>query len=709
METANKNNIPTIDEMYNLIIESKDANKTFLDNLDLWKDFYNNRSIIFKNNITNEKLFTIIKFLLEQEKGEIFDYFHSNILKSISHEQNYFAFKTRNKPNKTKEDINNLFTNLKNHDDLSSFLSTLEIDDIFGDIKTYNSRNLELDTIDSLIIILHNQFFNLEPKLAQTTLNYISKKTISFQNEKTKDSIMNRDLIFQYLNKILPIKTFLGLPLEEDELIIKLKKHEIKDKQIISKLLSILSVDEIIEIFENDLCNFLDFITKCDYLNEQEKQKLVIKIFDEILNEDCRYLLDLIVIDNQNPLFKNYLDTQKYNQIIILSLTTIITFLNSDMIKYLLMAPYKRSTHTKGEKTIKGNSFEHYTNARINFINQCRYLIKKEDYLKEKENFDIEGIKQILNQLENNEQGQLNEDELIIKENDSLEIKHQKTRHNLFRGNIIDFKNALELLDGYLSDTIKLDRYTLEAIIKSIATEMLNQLEIKNNGIYIYKKSEEYGVFSEDNQIIGLSTELIAKFLNNKYFFCDRIRIFEAMFHEIKHAINANQRKKNIWNIDIYEMEKELILRQYDNRFYNQNYRIVKEEITARINGFDMLAKFIETYLPEHLDKIQSYVISSLEKEQTLFKEQVSTRTMQFLGNITTMFNQGFDTLIKYNPSILKEHPILNLEYYPNGMSKSYENIYLSRNEENQDLIDCILNNRYPEIQNLEYHHKQIK
>ena len=69
-----------LEKFYNLIINSQDSQKTFLDNLDLWKAFYNNRSSIIRENILDERLFTIIEFLLVQEKGEIFDYFHTGIL-----------------------------------------------------------------------------------------------------------------------------------------------------------------------------------------------------------------------------------------------------------------------------------------------------------------------------------------------------------------------------------------------------------------------------------------------------------------------------------------------------------------------------------------------------------------------------------------------------------------------------------------------------
>lgn len=79
-----KNNI---DELYLLITNSIDKHQIFIDNLDIWTTFYNNRFSIIKDNIINPKLFTIIKFLLEQEKGEISKHFHNDIIEEVRKSQ----------------------------------------------------------------------------------------------------------------------------------------------------------------------------------------------------------------------------------------------------------------------------------------------------------------------------------------------------------------------------------------------------------------------------------------------------------------------------------------------------------------------------------------------------------------------------------------------------------------------------------------------
>lgn len=175
-----------------------------------------------------------------------------------------------------------------------------------------------------------------------------------------------------------------------------------------------------------------------------------------------------------------------------------------------------------------------------------------------------------------------------------------------------------------------------------------------------------------------------------------RFKIFNTMLHEIKHSIINSQKENEINDIATYDMFKEKIVRKYDADFYETNYTIFKEEIIARLSGTDMLAKFVEAFLPEYLDQIQDEIIQKLEQEKQLLKKQNNNRTMNFLKNITVRFNKAFDTLVRYNPSILQKNLIFNLEYYKDGTPKTYEDIWLSRTEENKDLIDRILRMRYP-------------
>lgn len=690
METRNN-----IDELHSLIESSTNHHQTFIDNLDLWKSFYDNRFIIIKNNILNPKLFTIIEFLLEQEKGEIFDYFNSNIIEEVDKSQRQLAFNLANSKQKEKEDIDKLLNNLQYHNSLAQFLETLTIEDIFGDIRKYKSKELELETIDSLIISLRSQFFSLEPDVVKKLIDFIEKKLISLQNSDVKNNLMNSDLIFQYLSKIFPIKTFIGEDLEEDNLVTQIKKHQIKNGKLLLKFFKELPIEIIYEIFGEDLNNILIFLTEVDYIDEFTKLTLINILFDKMLKE--YYFLEflkLIIIDNQNSLWKQYLNNDRYNQIIIGSLNTPVFYMNSDMIKYLLT---DKLNHLS--KNASYNELDEYIVASNTFEKECRYLMTQKDFLANSPDFDLDGVKQISANLSKKE---FTDEELTIEPNESFSKKEEKTKRRFSLGLDIDFDTAIELLDKHMQMKNRVSRFTIQAIIRSIATEFQKHLGIENNGVYSYKKKTANGTFYPSYMSISINRDLNDKFLNFGLPLYERLRVFITMFHEIKHAKINQDRKDNIWTIDAYEMEKEDIAGIYDKNFYNSNYIKLKEEIDARISGYDSLMKFIETYFSQELlDKIQNQILLELEAEKKLEQEQNSERIMNFLGGQQIQFNIGFDTLIRYNPDILNARTILNLEYYPNGTPKTYEDIWLSRTEENKDLIDGILRIRYPESTNL--------
>lgn len=684
-----------IDELYSLIESRTNQHQTFIDNLDLWKNFYDNRFIIIKNNILNPKLFTIIEFLLEQEKGEIFAYFHSNIIEEVDKSQRQLAFNLANSKQKEKEDIDKLLNNLQYHNRLSQYLETLTIEDIFDDIRKYKSKELALETIDALIISLHSQFFSLEPDVVKKLIVFIKKEMISLQKSELKRKIMNGDLIFQYLSKIFPIKSFIGENLEEDNLVTQIKSNQIKNDKLLLKFFKDLPIEMIYEIFGEDLNNILIFLTEVDYIDEFTKLGLISILFDKMLKED--YFLEflkLIISDNQNSLWKHYLTSDRYNQIIIGSLNTPVFYMDSDMIKYLLTAELKLNLN----KSVSNNEFDEYIVASNTFKNECRYLMRKKDFLENNPDFDIDGVNQLLANLSKKE---FTEEELTIAPDDSFSKKEEKTKRRFSLGLDIDFDTAIELLDKHMEMKNRVSRFTIQAIIRSIAEEFQKHLGIENNGLYSFKETTKNGAFSPNYMTIAINRDLTAQFLNFSLPLYKRLKIFETMFHEIKHAKINQDRLDNIWTIDAYEMEKEYIVRMYDPSFYKSNYKRIKEEIAARISGYDSLMKFIETYFSRDLlDKIQDQILSELENEKKLEQEQNSERIMTFLEKKSIRFNHSFDTLIRYNPDILKRHLILNLEYYPNGLPKTYEDIWLSRTEENKDLIDGILRIRYPESTN---------
>lgn len=674
-----------IDELYSLITNSDNKHQTFIENLELWQKFYNDRYIIIKNNILNPKLFTIIKFLLEQEHGEVFEYFHSELIKEVAHSQGFITFNIKNSNAENSSEIDELFNNLNYHDDLCNFLATQQISDPFGDIKKYSSQSLQLETADSLISVIYKLFLFLEPEIVKKSLNFITKTIITTENKR---DITAKEAIYQYLNKIIPIKNFIGENISEDELVKQITAYQIQDINILTRFFDDLSIEVILKIFKNDLSKIIDFLNNVNYINNISKQTLVTNLLNRILKtEDYNpELLSLIMKEEKPEFLTEDLFRYLYNKIIISSLNNPIFDFDSNMIKYLLTAEYKPAA-VEDKKEL-----DNYSTARQNFIAECRSLINNKQYLQSNENFDIEGINKLLQTIElpiNSEE------DLTITKTDTLINKEQKASKRSSLGLDIDSATAIELFNAYFEDEVELNQFSAQAIIRSIANEMLNQLEIESNGVYYYTANQTNGFFNPTKSFIALNNKLIDKFLDDETPLYQRLQIMITMFHEITHAICDQARKNNIWNIEVYEMEKEWLTGEYDKDFYEENYEYFKEEIEARINGINCFTKFIETFSPHLLDEIQNKIIEELEDEKN-FKADQANNIMFFLKDIVEEFNIGFDTLIRYNPSILEKQPIFNLEYYPNGQPKTYEDIWLYRTEETEDLINEILKRRYP-------------
>lgn len=678
-----KNN--NIDTLYNLIETSSNHHQTFIKNLDLWKQFYSDRDIILTKNYLNPKLFTIVKFLLEQEHGEIFDYFHGTLLTTLKHHQEKLPLDLENEGFYVNKSINNLFANLNNYDNLREFTKQLNLDDPLAEVKQYLNSTLHLDTARTLIFLISNNFFMLDNELVKKTIAYISKSSELVTTPFFKNKAETREFIYKYLDNILKIKLFIGDNLSNDTLIKLIKNHQIQDKKVINYIFSELSINLILKIFDNDINNIIYFLNDAIYLDEVFKTRILMELVTEIIQtEDYNFLLLDIIAKNKLPFFMpEEIKNTLYNKIIINSLYTPIIELNSDMIKLLLNSEYK---DTNVEDIKEKNS---YYEGLTHFIKECYYLIRNEK-LKSKDNFDVEGIKKILATLTDEK-----ETYLILKEPDISEEEKTKTKYDL--GLDIDSKTAIKLLTNYIENKITLTESATKAIVRSIAIYLLKSLDLEKIYICYHKSNTTYGLYSDDTSYISLNTKLITRFLNSKNGLYCRLKILNTMLHEITHALYANARKNELWTPEVYRTLKEDIIRQYDLDYYEENYKLFREEIEARINGINSLSKFIETFMPNLLDKIQDEIIEDLLTEKKL-KGSGTYDFVNILNSEIEEFNLAFDTLISYNSDIIKNNPILNLEYYTDGTIKSYEDISSYKNEENKELIDDILKRRYPEI-----------
>lgn len=668
--TTQTNN--NIDKLYELVINSSNTHQTFLDNLELWKDFYANRNEIISQNILNKKLFPILKFLLLEEYGEIFDYFHSNIIESLSRYQQNFPQLIM--CNKREKNIDELLTNLDLYQDFVNFLKENNIETAFQDTKRYLANQTEEGTVQALIVTLHEQFFILAPNIIKKTIEFIHKSPVFNKINPSKQTYIHADMIQQYQKRLLPLTEFLGQNLKGDPTIQKLKNGEIQDKNIIKALFKNLSKEKILSIFDYNLQDLVSFLEHTTCLDEVEQYSIFLTLSDNLLSEDegATYLLSLITNPSKDFLTSTYLTDKKRNEI----LTKVNGMSPMDLdiqdIHYLLK--------------------EEYYHLDLLFLKNLMHYIHQNKELKpeEKEQINSE-INTILKMYSYKDLETLNKEE--IKQEDPITEKTTKSEKYELTGKLITFEDAIELLQSYLKEEVILDTDTLKQIVKSIGINSLESLDVPINGIYFVDAKDYNGCYSPETDSININNFSIQKLKNKKSSLYNRLSIFKTLFHEMRHAMVGKALRDKNYDIETYKIAQEDILRAYEKDFYTKNYSKISMELDARLSGIDMLAKFLETYLPEFLDTIQNEMLKDLEQE----KQQLTNNDeIKILEIFEKDFHHVFDTLIKYNPSLLEKHPIFNLEYHQDGTPKTYEEMIIQCNEENYIFVQQLIQRRYP-------------
>lgn len=668
-----KNEINTtdnsIDTFYNLITSHTNPEEAFQENLIVWKQFYDNRHYIILKNILDDRLFKIIKFLLEQEKGQIFDYFQSELLDTLISYQNQLEASVTRKELKDSETISTILKNIDCYEEICKFIENNQ--NIFKeDIITKNSiykfirTPMLTNSIISLIITIDENFFELQPELVLKTIKFIETKLMTIKpSEKIKDYLYN-EMFYQYFAKIIPIKDFSNQKLKEDKIINAIITEKVSNKKIIDKLFDKLEPTSIIELFNNDIFKVINFIDNLKTINEVEKQVLINKIGNLFLTPEYFYnLLPLITNNYKNKYLSRYLTKDKIEKILNYTLGCDTSDLSFESINYMLENDFVN-------RLFLSNLIETLTSQQKNFPEEQRIILLKK--VQEKL------IKHNLIEKTNKE---FDEKDIVLYEEE------------------ISLDNAIELLDNYLSKKEQLNLKQAKNIIKSIIKNFAKTIGINDLEVYFVKHQDYNGSHitdSNDNtKSINININLIEKLLDNQLVLIERIQVLITSLHELYHAKKNKDKQEQKVDVETYKMIKEDILSDYNPDYYTINYKQYQEEIEARINSYNMLAKFFETYLPNHLNKLQNSILAMLEYENSIKRDRININRINIMNKDHVDFNLAFDTLIKYIPSILEEYPILKLEYNKDGYTKSYEELLLSQNDDNKELIDNILKSRY--------------
>ena len=198
------------------------------------------------------------------------------------------------------------------------------------------------------------------------------------------------------------------------------------------------------------------------------------------------------------------------------------------------------------------------------------------------------------------------------------------------------------------------------------ARSILKSYGIDNYIVQITNELEEDTLGVQGFKYIRFAEEQLKNLNDNN------INAIITMFHETRHALqNKHMEYDNQFSANEYKMLKEQIIRIYNPKFYNKNYKFMINEIDARIHG----RKGAYTYLKEIgfsnkkiLDMDGKDFFECYNEKQKLEMEnyKLARKKIDSDGE-KKLVNNIFWEILQDNQQLIKEYPVLEIEFDESG------------------------------------------
>jgi hypothetical protein len=247
-----------------------------------------------------------------------------------------------------------------------------------------------------------------------------------------------------------------------------------------------------------------------------------------------------------------------------------------------------------------------------------------------------------------------------------------KIKQSLYAGQLIPVELAQKIISDDLSNTNPIvSKEVLRASMQSIICSILNDngIDIQNK-VFVGKDTSTRGYHNKVAKAIWINDSILEKYLKSKNN-SDKISTLITMFHEMKHAIQYHN--ISIGKIDFltYNFIKEDVIDQFDSKFYEENYESFFVETDARIGGIEGTLDFLKTSCPDLHNHVKSYLEAKIAQEKEKHGIDVDFQKKFPIGNKKTISITDYvGLLIKNNPQILQNEPILQIEYNTDGSQK---------------------------------------
>ena len=575
-----------ITKLYELIIKDPGI-QTFNDNKELFYNYYYNVLDVYYYNPRNITIYEyLLKNNIEDEsmpflKSMIFYNYH-RLEQRIT--QNVYIMDSKQIPPSSYKELESYYNRLKKLD---------------FDGKMINYDTFTRDLTASMIVYLNKYFFTMEIDDIKYMLDKIQNNSFLNQIIQTEDELkmMDKNYLFQYISRFMFTKEFLNLgSLEHDLVLNSFKSGNIKNREVVKKIITSLNISQFSTVFDQGLKEFatiLDIYFKDDELSKKE---MFNHIYDELVKEGIfRELTDFIIYDKRAT---NYITEENKNTIINRAMTNYPVDMTDEEVLFFL------------------NNNPH----------------------------DIF----LINLLENMNNSNWREEtkNKVLEYSQANNIKAESLAY------INGITNIKNLINGQKLSPIELF-YSLKSLLKfALNDESLN--------VYLVDQVNYFGCAVQSQNAIKIRFDIIKKMCDcddiNRT--PEAFKVLETIFHEARHITQYHQMHNKDMDETFYTMYKENLLENILSGYYHNNYFDVSFEKDARINGARATVLFLETFFPEMQNIIEYYQqkleseLSTKEVPKKIFElgEQVSAD--EALEKLISINPQ----IIEMNEQLLREY-----------------------------------------------------
>ena len=542
-------------EILDQLIKSDSSPVTFQNNQELFSKFFlHDMSIRYGGR----KVMNIYNYLLSLNQPDALHYVYLQIFNDFTYYEQYVTQSIY----MLKTEANDLYVDTL--EELIAYYNLLK-----GYALKYNIPNLinenqfVRDYTGAMMILLNKGFFKLSTENIKKMINYI-KDNSYLQNVLINGymdfKFLDQEYIIDYVERFLINSDLIG-NIDNDFLLMAIKRGRIKDKNLFLKILDKININFLDLILDNGASSFGD-ILELTFPNINDRIEIFKKFYQKFLEaKEYSYLLTFIVGDERS---KDYLSEEEEKLILNKNRLYYPTYTVDEDIEYFLS-----------------------TNPQGLLLANLKENLKRNDWSKETNQKVREQTKNV--------------SDLCMR---------SETVIPLFN---LAFKNR----------TGKLTFIHLFAALKRMIIEYLHDDSVIVYLTHL--EGEWGTSFPEDGVIKINVLNVKKMFdCNNYEENPEAIHILDTIFHEARHIMQYRLMQKNDMSPEIYEQYKEGVLKSLNVDYYNQNYEETLSEIDARLTGAKMLVDFLKTYYPNMINCIKYYeAIVKKEEQRIIHKKSV--------------------------------------------------------------------------------------